>query len=506
MRRDPFQPILRKLAEPLLMSVTLVEWLLLGSGVGALVGVAVTFFLRLLLGSIDVTSRWPTAWFALVLPLGGLVAGLAIHYGAPDAAGHGTEAVIRAVHRRSGRIDWKVAPIKALASVATMAAGGSAGKEGPSAQIGASIASALADLLHFSPAYRKKIVICGIGAGFAAVFGTPIAGAVLGIEVLAIGEIMYEMLVPSFASAFVAYWTAHALGLTWPYPTFAWSLPLSLPLFIRFVVLGVLAGLVGLLFVQLLYGINRFTAGLKRRRHIWPPLFPTAAGVVLFAFVLLAGRSYMNLSLPLLYHALGGQAVAGDAFLWKIVFVSVTLGAGMSGGIITPLFVVGATFGAVAAGPLGLPSALGAEAGMVAVTAAGANAPLAAIMLGVELFGVGPSAYFMAAAIPAFIIIGNHSVYPSQRLALQKSPLVPVQVGGYLEDTEELPLALPFAGSVSRVRALLARFASPLARGEQSSLRGVEGAERVGPEARPAKGAEPDGASRHRGMGDRRKP
>jgi H+/Cl- antiporter ClcA len=166
--------------EPVYMGVHLVSWMLLGALTGALVGVVVTAFLDLLFGAVRLTAGWPLWALAAALPGGGLLTGVLIHYGAPDAAGHGTEAVIRAVHRRAGHINWKVAPVKAVATITTIAAGGSAGKEGPSAQIGAAVASAVADILRLHPEQRRRIVICGIGAGFAAVFGTPVAGAILG--------------------------------------------------------------------------------------------------------------------------------------------------------------------------------------------------------------------------------------------------------------------------------------------------------------------------------------
>ncbi len=124
---------------------------------------------------------------------------------APTARGHGTEAVIAAIHRESGRIPWKVAPIKLLATVVTLAFGGSVGKEGPCAQIGAAIASFFADILRLNDEDRRRLVICGIGGGFAAVFGTPISGALFGIEVLYLGRIEYAVLFPCLVSGIVAH-------------------------------------------------------------------------------------------------------------------------------------------------------------------------------------------------------------------------------------------------------------------------------------------------------------
>lgn len=461
--------MIRRVWEPMLMGRQLVTWLVLGTLTGVLVGVVATYFLKLLFWSVNQTAHWPFWMIVIALPLGGLVTGLLIHYFAPTAAGHGTEAVIRAVHKESGAIDWKVAPIKAIATITTIAPGGSAGKEGPSAQIGAAVASFVADMLKFRPEQRQKIVICGIGAGFAVVFGTPVAGAILGIEVLAIGDLWYDMLLPSFASSVVAYEVARVLGLTWQYPQTGVSLPFSVGLFGKLILLSVAAGLVAYLLVLLMDGLHNLMHKLEVTNHWWNPLFPLISGSSLVVLMFFVGRQYAGLSLPLLTQALSGHSVPTLAFGWKLVMVGITLGFGMSGGIITPLFVIGATFGSMAAIPLHLPLAIGAEMGMIAVTAAGANAPVALVIMGMELFGARLAPEFLIVAIPAFIVIGNHSVYPSQRVRLQKSPFVPIPTGRALEEAEDRPLPVPWTRSEANPQRLAAD--GPAKRLSYSALR-----------------------------------
>ena len=199
-------------AEQTTLLGSLVKWTALAVAVGLLAGCATTFFLSVLERAMAAMARAPAR--LLWLPLGFAAAHVLVRVLAPDAAGHGTDKVIEAVHRRWGRYPLLVAPVKLVATVLTIAVGGSVGKEGPAAQIGASLASGLASLLRLRPRDRRKLVICGIGAGFSTVFGTPIAGAVFGLEVLVLGSLMYDVLYPSFVAGIVGHQVASRLGVS----------------------------------------------------------------------------------------------------------------------------------------------------------------------------------------------------------------------------------------------------------------------------------------------------
>jgi len=199
---------------------------------------------------------------------------------------------------------------------------------------------------------------------------------------------------------------------------------------------GMLVGLVALLFIKTLESAHT----LFHRLPVSPPMRTAVVGAVLALLFPLMGYSYMGLSLDLLHAALAGSAVAAAAFLWKIVATSVTLGSGWSGGIITPIFVVGATAGSVMAPLFGFSPQFGAALGMVGLVSAAANTPIAAIVMGVELFGPGIGVAAAAVAIPAFLSVGHHSVYPSQILALRKAESIRVHLNRPLEENRDIEI------------------------------------------------------------------
>ena len=186
--------------------------------------------------------------------------------------------------------------------------------------------------------------------------------------------------------------------------------------------IGVICGIVALIFVELVRAVTAITAYLRTRFSIWPPLLPLCGGIILALLILIIPTEYLGLSLPLMDHALAGQPMPYLGFLWKILLVAITLGSGFYGGIVTPQFVIGAVTGNAFAHLFGIDPTLGAAVGLVSVVASASNTPVAAILMGVELFGgVVGTAYVAGAAIAAYLVIGHRSVYPEQRLAYAKS-------------------------------------------------------------------------------------
>ncbi len=398
--------------------VSTVKWAVLGAVAGVCVGAATRFFLWALAEASAGVQRLalPFPYYA-VLPVALPACVWLIRTFAPTARGHGTEAVIAAVHRDSGRVDWKVAPVKLLATVMTLAFGGSVGKEGPCAQIGASVTSLFADLFRMSAEDRRRLVICGIGAGFAAVFGTPISGALFGIEVLYLGRIEYEVLFPCLVAGIVAHLVC---GVAPPVPLLHESVAMlgKTQLVATSILFGGLCGVAALVLIEALRGLERGLRRFEKR----PYLIAAGGDAFLAIFYAIFGDVYAGLGVPTIDAAMRGTfSLVLLAFLLKIVATSVTLETGGSGGIVTPLFFIGSTAGAAFAQLFHLPVGVFAAFGFVAVLAAAANTPIAAAVMGIELLPGPVGVYAALAAGSAFLLVGHRSVYASQKIGLSKS-------------------------------------------------------------------------------------
>jgi H+/Cl- antiporter ClcA len=418
------------LTESTVLFLSIVKWVVLATIAGSMVGFAVFLFLVALgwttgMGRPHIGSVWllPSALFA---------SSLLIKYLAPDAAGHGTEKVIEAIHKRSGRISILVVPVKLLATVITLGAGGSAGKEGPCAQIGAGLTSLMSDLMRFDDHDRKKMVICGISAGFASVFGTPIAGSIFGVEVLFIGAIMYDVLLPSFIAGITAYQVSSSLGVSY-FHNAVNVVPVFTEVYlIKVLFAGLFFGVCSIILIEML----RWGERLSERIRIWAPLKALLGGLLLVGLARAFSGQYLGLGLETVEASLTGQSTDWYAFLLKPVFTAITLSFGGSGGIVTPIFFVGSTAGVAFAQMMHLNTATFAAIGFVSVLAGAANTPIAASIMAVELFGPTVAPYATLACVVSFLITGHRSVYPSQVLSISKSPSLRVEIGGEIEKSQ----------------------------------------------------------------------
>lgn len=408
--------------EPVVMLATIAQWLVLATIAGAVIGSGTSLFLHGLNFFTGQTAAVPLWVQMALLPLGGFLNGLLLYYGYRLNKTGLSDSVIQAVHKQSGHMPFKTMLIKPVAAIITLASGGAAGREGPCSHLGASLASAVGRVFRLNGEMQSRLVACGVSAGFASVFGTPLAGAIYGVEVLAIGRIRHDFLFPAIVSGIVSFEVSKWWGV--PYVFFS---VLELPefsglLFLKTMVIGVACGIVALVFVDMIALATAIFARIKSRFGLWPPLMPLIGGLLLAALIIVIPTDYLGLSLPMMNRALSGEAMPYLGFLWKTLLVAITLGSGFYGGIATPQFVIGAVAGSAIAPVLGISPSLGAAVGLVAVVAAASNTPIAAMLMGVELFGGSLGAVYIAGpCIAAYLIIGHRSVYPDQLVAYSKT-------------------------------------------------------------------------------------
>ncbi len=418
--------------------MSVLKWLFLASIIGILIGASVTLFLKILLFSEKSQFLLPFHYYYL-LPFALMFSVWIVGKFAPDAEGHGTEKVIEAVHKKEAKIDFAVIPVKLFATVLTLFSGGSAGKEGPGAQIGAGIASLFSKIFHFTKDDRKTLVICGISAGFATVFGTPIAGAIFGVEVLFIGLLLYDVLLPSFIAGFSAFYTAQYLGIDYTYfdIRFHQQVTINFMLIAQVILAGLFFGLIADFTVTVLRYFKKAITQIAINRYVKAFI----GGLILVVASYVFGDHYFGLGLETIGNLLHpdpyfSKDIPWYDFILKSIYTAVTLGVGGSGGIVTPLFYVGASSGHLFGALMGNDIAFFAALGFVSVLAGATNTPIAAIIMAMEIFGLEIAHYAAISAVISFLISGHRSVFASQILSMRKSNMLVVGIGEEVDKSD----------------------------------------------------------------------
>ncbi|WP_138751220.1 voltage-gated chloride channel family protein [Paenibacillus sinopodophylli] len=384
------------------------KWLLIAGAVGLLAGTAAALFLASLEWVTEARGNYP--WLLWLLPAGGaFISFLYMKFG--KEAGRGNHLIIEQIHSGEGNIPLRMAPLVLLGTLVTHLFGGSAGREGTAVQMGGSLSEWLGKQIGLKQKDRRIILMCGISSGFGAVFGTPLAGTMFGLEVLAIGVISYEALLPCFIASVAGHLVTSAWGINHIHYAMGIIPPFHWLLIIKVVVAAVLFGLAASFFTLL-------TRTLKQLFSKWlinPMLRSTAGGLLIIAFVYALGtRDYLGLGIPLIQQGFQ-EAVSPFVFLLKTLFTALTLGTGFQGGEVTPLFVIGATLGSALGGLLHVSVPFLAAIGFVSVFSGAAKTPIACFIMGIELFGSEGAIYLFIGCMLAFLCSGHRGIYESQK-------------------------------------------------------------------------------------------
>lgn len=389
------------------------RWLLLSCGTGLLVGLVAVAFHHGISAATQLRFAHPAV--LLLLPAVG-VAIVLLYRACGMERDRGTNLVLVAV-RQAEPMRLRTTPLIFLSTILTHFAGGSAGREGAALQLGGSMAAAAGRRLGLDEKDRRILVMCGMSAAFSALFGTPLTAAIFSMEVVSVGIMYYAAIVPCLLSALTALELAQLLGVHGE-AYLVHGIPSLTPLSTaQMLAMGVLCALLSVLFCKAMHTAPHLYEKVTKK----PVLRAALGGVLLILLTALVGsQDYNGAGSHIIELALEGEA-RPEAFLLKILFTAITLGAGFRGGEIVPVLFTGATFGCVAGPLIGLSPSFGGALGMVGLFCGATNCPISSMLLAYELFGGQALPLFALCCAVSYRMSGYSGLYSAQKIVYSKS-------------------------------------------------------------------------------------
>ena len=403
----------------------LLRWGFIAVVLGGLSGSASAVFLLLLKWA--KTTREANHWLLFLLPLGGFLVALS-YFLWGKSVNKGNNLIVEEVQKPSAIISLLMAPLVLIGTIITHVFGGSAGREGTAIQMGGSIADQLNFVVKFSNEERKILLMCGMAAGFSSLFGTPLAGAVFALEIVFIGKLLYDGLIPVLLSALAAYYVCDL----WPIEHTHYTIGIIPDL--SFVNLGwIVLAAIAFGFTSRIFSSFLFWLTIQFKKYISSPLFrPVIGGFLVTGFIFLFGFKYAGLGLDTIVSSFSIEQ-GFDVFAVKVIVTVLTLSAGFKGGEVTPLFFIGATLGSALSFVIPLPIGLLAGVGFVAVFSGATNSPIACTLMGLELFASESFSF----SLLVFLVLGCFvSYYSSGHTGIYSSQIVARSKYGFLGKME----------------------------------------------------------------------
>lgn len=388
------------------------KWVVFSILSGIIVGSVGTLFYFGM--SLVTLMRTKNPWLIFLLPIGGLmIVGLyRISHNEKDS---GTNLVLSAIQSQD-EIPLRMAPLIFISTLITHLFGGSAGREGAALQLGGSIGNGLGRLFGFDEKDKHIMIMCGMSAAFSALFGTPMAAAVFSMEVVSVGIMHYSALVPCVIAALIAHGIASSFGISAEHFSIVGMPNFTIRSAVIISVLAVLCALVSILFCVLLHESEFF----YKKFFANPYVRAVVGGCIIIVLTLLVGdQTYNGAGMNMVGNFMKGEVIP-EAFLLKMIFTALTIGAGYKGGEIVPTFFTGAAFGALFGSLTGFCPSLCTAVAMSAVFCGVTNCPITSLLISFELFGYDGMPYFLLAVSFSYMLSGYYGLYRSQKIMYSK--------------------------------------------------------------------------------------